>query len=106
MKLDQDAKAAKAEGISGTGWLCSARHPKRMLPDNTHFMEKNVGWVLACHTQKRIALQKNVLSKGLIRAFMGPLPCIHFLKKLLNLLLWTSTVKSVPLDCRSGMLLM
>lgn len=51
MKLDQ---CAETEGISGTGWLCGARHPERTLPDNTHFVEKKVGWVLARHTQKCI----------------------------------------------------
>jgi len=83
MKLDQ---GAETEGISGTCWLCGARHPERILPDNTHFVEKNVGWVLACHTQKCIMLQKNVLSKGLIRTLIGTLTCTGFFLKMLKLL--------------------
>lgn len=71
VKLDL---GAEGEGISGTDWLCSARHPKRILPDNTHFGEKNVDWVLGCCTEKCVTLQKSVLPKGLIGAFRGPLP--------------------------------
>lgn len=99
MKLDQGAEAA---GISGTGWLCGARPPERILPDNTHFMEKNVGWVLACHTQKCIMFQKNVPSKGLIRTLMGPLLCTGFLKKCKNYSDWSWTfpvLKSVSFGC-------
>lgn len=78
MKLDQ---GDETEGVSGTGWLCSTRHPERILPDNTHFVEKNVGWILACHTHRCIMLQKNVLSEGLIRTLVGLLPCTYLGKK-------------------------
>lgn len=63
MQLEQDAGA-------GDFWCCvhGSRLPERIPPDNKESMEKNVGWVLVYHTQKHVMLQKNVLSKGLVRA--------------------------------------
>ena len=73
MRLDE---GAETEGISATCWVCGARLPEIILPNNTNFMEKIlwVGCWRATH-KEHIMLQKNVLSKGLIRALMGPVTC-------------------------------
>lgn len=73
MRLDE---GAETEGISATRWVCSARLPESIIPNNTIFVEK-ILWVGCwCATHKEhIMLQKNVLSKGLIRALMGPVTC-------------------------------
>lgn len=77
MKLDQ---GDETEGVSGTGWLCCTRHPERILPDNTHFVEKNVGWILACHTQMYYAPEKCAL-RGTDQNFSGTSPMYIFGEK-------------------------